>query len=132
MRCTSQYCMVSARVWLWFVMVLVVTCSDSLAVATRMPVRAADRRAAAWFSAALCVICAAVCVESRCPCSEDCELPLEEELPPPPLTTSSVPPHEDDCESAWNELEPFTASLNAELKTALVDVSASADSSSIC
>src|SRR5438067_5227819 len=114
MRCTSQYCMVSARVWLWLVMVFVVSCSDSLAVATRMPVRDADRRAEAWFSAALCVVCAALCVESRWPCSDDCELPSDDELPLPPLIRISEPPQLEDDESVWKELCPLTASRKAE------------------
>ena len=65
MRCTRQYCMVRALVWLWLVIVLVVTESDSLTDASRMPVRLADRRAEAWLSAEECVVCAAVCALSR-------------------------------------------------------------------
>ena len=48
--------------------VLVVTCSLSLELARRMPVRAALRRALAWFSAAECVVWAAFWAESLWPC----------------------------------------------------------------
>ena len=73
-------------------MVFVVTDSDSVAVASRMPVRLALRRAAAWFSADDCVGCAACCAESRWPCSHSLQFPLDEDDPPPPLTTMSDPP----------------------------------------
>jgi len=47
-RSTSQYCMVNAWLWLWFVMTFVTISLLSDAVARRTLVRAELRRAAAW------------------------------------------------------------------------------------
>ena len=123
MRSTCQYCMVSALVWLWFVMILVVTESDSVAAASRMPVRLALRRAAAWFSAEECVVCAAFCAESRWPCIHVLLFPDDDDPPAPPLAMMIDPPADQLSESAWNELPPLAASVKAELNVAAVEVS---------
>src|ERR1700749_2390754 len=112
--------MVRAWLWLWLVTVLVVTDSCSLAVARRMPVRAAVRRAEAWFSADECGASAAAWFIPACPCSQLSELPLDCEAPPPPNSGIEKPPLAD---SVWNELPPLEASAKAELKVASVEVS---------
>ena len=116
--------MVSARVWLWLATTLVVSDCDSLAVAIRMPVRAALRRAVAWLAAADCVTWAACWVVLRWPVSDCEEEPLELELPLPPLTMMFATPQLEESDSPRNEDEPFTASSKADAKVACVDVSA--------
>src|SRR6476646_10576185 len=120
--------MVSARVWLWLVIVLVVTDSDSLDEAVRIPVRAAERRAEAALWAAEWVASVARWVVSRWPWSDEDEVPLDEELPEPPLMNPRKEPPTLDVElSVWKALRPLITSLNAELKVASVEVSAVAD-----
>src|SRR5579871_3838647 len=112
--------------WLWFATTFVVTDSDSEAVAIRMPVRIAVRRADAWFDAAECVDCAAFCAVSRWPFSHSVELPFDDEWLAAPLAIRMLPLAASDVVSAWKVLPPLTISLNAELKVACVEVSASA------
>ena len=58
-------------------------------------------------------------------CSE--EFPLEEEEPPPPeINPKKLPPTLLELPCVWKLLDPSATSLNAELKVALVEVSASA------
>ncbi|MGH3185574.1 MAG: hypothetical protein ACRDOE_27230, partial [Streptosporangiaceae bacterium] len=101
---------------------MVVTDSDSVALANRIPVRLALRRAEAELWADDCELCAACCAELRWPVNHSLELPLDDDEPPPPLSRMMEPPQLELLESVWKALPPAAASLKAELKVAWVEV----------
>ena len=107
---------------------------DSLALASRIAVRPAVRRALAWLNAAECIDSEALWAASVCPCIHWLVKPDDAEVPPPtpPRRPPSGGVKPTLAEAVTAVLPPPATWLKAELKVELVDESERALCSAAC